>query len=456
MKNAKVFKALSLMLVCMLFVVAIAACGGNNNNNASNSPSASASESSASPSESSSAEPSVAKLTGSIEVGTLYENDPIEKAVADEIMKNNPGTDIKFTFVNSKARPAIDQRWRAGNPPAIDFQIFNGMIAKTHEFVDQDKLLDLTPYMDSPAIGQDMLWGDSFLPAIKPLLTYNNKIYSVPTNVSVFLLYYNKKMFEDLGIKPPTTWDEFMTASETLKQNKIDPVAVTGTFNPYMQMWSDYLLQREAGYDETVKAIRAGGFKDNPKFLDAAKKLEDMVKKGYFMKGFKGTDFTAAQMAYVQGKTGMILMGSWLSAEMKDSTPADFQMGVVPFPATNGAGDQHAVFGSAIMFSIAKSEKNPELAIEYAKQLTSKASQTRMVEEQNSIPSIKGVEISDKVIGLKDALSSGDMVMRYLGLENDTDLNNAYGIEVSKLMFGKSTAEQFIDGLDTIAKKFAK
>jgi len=457
MKRYHPRKVMSLTMVCLTLVLALAACGGNDgtsektNATTNGADGANSSATSGGPSDNK-------KLSGSIEVGTLNtEPDAIEKSVAEQIMKNNPGTDIKFVFVNTKARPSIDQRWRAGNPPTIDYQIFNGMIPKTYDFVKQDKILDLTPYLKQKAADQDMTWEETFLPNIKPMLTYEGKYYAIPVNVSIFVLYYNKKMFDDLGLTPPKTWDDFLAVCEVLKKNNIDPVAVTGQFNPYMQMWTDYLLQREAGYDETVKAMRGGGFKNNPKFLEAARKLEDMVKKGYFLKGFEGTDFTAAQMAYIQGKAGMILMGSWLSSEMKESTPKDFQMGVVPFPAINGGqGKQDAMHGSAIMMSVAKSDKNPDLAIEYMKQMTSKSIQTRMANEQNIIPAIKGVEISDRVIGLKDALGSGDLVMRYLGIENDTELFNNYGVAVSKLFFGKITAEQFIDEIDGIARKYGK
>ena len=45
------------------------------------------------------------------------------------------------------------------------------------------------------------------------MITYNGEIYSVPANIHRGnVLFYNKKVFADNGLTPPTTWDEFFTA----------------------------------------------------------------------------------------------------------------------------------------------------------------------------------------------------------------------------------------------------
>ena len=50
------------------------------------------------------------------------------------------------------------------------------------------------------------------------MVSANGEIYAVPSNVHRGnVLFYNKKVFTDNGITPPTTWDEFFTAAETLK-----------------------------------------------------------------------------------------------------------------------------------------------------------------------------------------------------------------------------------------------
>ena len=93
-----------------------------------------------------------------------------------------------------------------------------------------------------------------------------------------------------------------------------------------MGAWLDYLMIREVGYDAAYEAIRNGTLSELPGVKRAVDKCKQLIDNGYFLQGFEGTDFTAAQMQFFQGKAGMILMGTWLTSEMADSIPADFQL----------------------------------------------------------------------------------------------------------------------------------
>lgn len=74
----------------------------------------------------------------------------------------------------------------------------------------------------------------------------------------------------------------------------MDPIAVTGLFEPYMGMWSDHLWLRTVGYDKAraVLSEGKGHITENPGFLQGLKMLQDLRDKGAFLKGFEGTDFT--------------------------------------------------------------------------------------------------------------------------------------------------------------------
>ena len=60
-------------------------------------------------------------------------------------------------------------------------------------------------------------------------------------------MWYNKKVFADNGLKPPTTWDEFFKVADALKAKGIVPLVI-GT----KEGW-------EAGHTfETILAQRPG------------------------------------------------------------------------------------------------------------------------------------------------------------------------------------------------------
>ncbi|MFC5650552.1 ABC transporter substrate-binding protein [Paenibacillus solisilvae] len=433
------------LVICLAFTVFTAAC------NSSSSPSQATASTSVS---------SETKIQGSIEVGVLQAEGTSGYQFAVDMAKSitdkHPGTDIKYLFANTQARPAIDQRWRSGNPPDLDYSVFNSKLSRTHEFVTGGLLENLKPQMEQtlPSGGK---WLDTFQSAVLPLMELNGGYYAIPTEITVFDLFYNEKMFKEFGIKPPTTWDELLTAGETLKSKGIDPIAITGQVDPYMAMWTDYLFAREVGGQKASEALFGKGVADDPGFLRAAQKIQDIRDKGFFLKGFKGTDFTAAQLAFFQGKAGMILVGSWLASEMKDSIPADFQLGVTAFPAIKGGqGDQKELFGTANMLSLSAASKSKDLAIEYLKQITDVKLQEKRAETMSLISPIKGVPAPANLKGIDTVVSEGKIIQRYLGLENNPELQNVYGVEVNKLFFGDSSAEQFIANLDKIIKSHQK
>lgn len=388
-------------------------------------------------------------LAKKIEIGVLPAEGTSALAFIEEIgqsiAKDHPGAEFTYTFANSKARPVMEQRWRSGNAPDMDYYVFNAQVPKSWEF--QDQLLDLTPFLAEELPGGGT-WGDSFLEGSKAVTIKDGKQYGVVTDGHLLALFYNKKIFDDLGLTPPKTWDEFMQVGDAIKASGVAPVAVTGMYEPYMGMWVDKLFMREVGYQKAYDAAYSGDYSD-PGFLKAAEKVQDMRDRGFLMDGFKGTDFTPAQMEFFQGKAAMILMGTWLSSEMADSIPEGFQLAVSSFPTVEGAaGDQEAALAHNNILAINKNSQAQELAIEFAKRFTSKETQTRRSQEVATVSAVKGVPVPPGVEGLEEVLSSAkELNVRYYGLEYAPDRQTAYYREVAKFFFGEYDASQFIEAL---------
>lgn len=450
------FTFLKVLLFSFIALIFIAGCSSGGSDSSSEESAPNEEEST---NEEQSSEENAGTLSGKVEVGVL----PAEGTsgfqflvdIGEEIKKDHPDAEFEFTFANTKARPFIEQRWRTGNPPDIDYFVFNGQVEKTHEFVD--KLLDLTPYLEEELPGKNVKWIDTFLPSTEPIMTHDGGIYGVITDTHVIALFYNKEMFDELNLSPPETWDDFMEAGHTLKENGIDPVAVTGMFEPYMGFWVDYLFQREVGYDETMEAVHgSASFKDHPGYLRAAKKIEEMRDAGFLLNGFQGTDFTAAQIEFFQGNAGMILMGTWLSSEMKDSIPEGFQLGVTTFPSVDGGeGQQNGLLSHSNLMSVNKESENIDLAIEYIRRFTSVETQTKRAKELSLISAVKDVPAPDDIHGLDEIMANaGDLNVRYFGLEFEPDKNTDYYQEVAKFFFGDYSAEEFIDALDAAMAKY--
>jgi len=432
------------MLLCLCLL--LAGCGGNNGGKDNSSNNSSSNNSSNSNDNDSSAADS--KLSGHLEVGILLAEGTtgynlIVENVGDALIAENPDLEIEHTFANSKARSFMEQRWRSNDAPDTDYFVFNAQVPSTYEFTDY--LLDLTPYLAEDG------WGDSFSEASKAVTTMDGKTYGVVTDCHILGLYYNKAYFDQFGINPPETFEDLVAACETLKSNGIDPIAVTGTYAPYMGSWLDHLMMRQAGYDAAKEAIYSGTISENADLMTAIDNVKILIDNGYFLSGFEGTDFTAAQMQFFQGKAGMILMGTWLTSEMADSIPEDFQLGFCPFPSVaGGKGDLGETLSHNNIMCINKDSENLEAALAYVKRLTSAEVQTKRAQETGLISAVSGVPAPEGVFGLNEAVAAaGSLKVRHYGLEYDADANTAYYNEVAKLFMGEyKTAAEFAAGAD--------
>lgn len=397
--------------------------------------------------------------SGNLEVGQLLAQGTsgydFMVSVGDSIIEENPDVDIAYTFANSKVRPMMEQRWRSGDAPDLDYFVFNAQVPSTYEFTDN--LVDLTPYLEEPLAEGEGTWGDSFIEATKSVTQLDGAQYGVVTDTHVIALFYNRDIFDEHGLEAPETWDDLVKVGETLVDAGVAPIALTGMYEPYMGFWMDNLFQREVGYERAREAAFSGNY-DDPGFLAAAEKMQAIRDAGFLLPGFEGTDFTAAQMEFFQGNAGMMMMGTWLSSEMKDAIPEGFRLGVTGFPTVPGAsGDQEAQLAHANIMVANKDSDNLDLAIEYMRRLTSPAVQERRAIETSSISAVKGVPVPEGVEGLEEVLATTkDLNVRYFGLEFVPDRFAAYYREVARFFFGEYDAQEFVDALSASMQRIAE
>jgi raffinose/stachyose/melibiose transport system substrate-binding protein len=397
------------------------------------------------------------QIEGEIEVGVIpAQGTPgltYLEGLAKDIEADYPGTKITLTFANTEARPGLEQRWRSGDGPDVDYGMFDGTVPAQRVWAEDDFLLDLEPYLDTEDPETGKTWGESFTPAANGFMTDPDQggIYGVPSELSTQVLFYNAGMFKDMGITPPTTWDEFLAASEALKEGDVDPIAVTGLFQPYMGMWSDNLWLREVGW-ETANNVLVNGeghITDDPGFLEGLEKVQELRDDDYFLDGFEGTDFTPAQALFFQGKAGMILMGSWLVSEMKDVIPDDFEIGVLPFPSVDGGeGDQEAVMAAPQMVSVNAESDNIPLALEWVRRLTSAKVQTDRAEQFGELSGVVGVPSPTGVTGIDEVMQQASAFVPREFAMSGTDAYDFVYAEVAKLMFGEQDAQETLDNID--------
>lgn len=159
-------------------------------------------------------------------------------------------------------------------------------------------------------------WEKSVPPALQRFAKPNGRWVAVPVNIHrPHWLWMNAKIFNDNGLKPPTTWAEFNATADKLKAKGILPVAIGGQPWQEATAWEAVVLGL-GGADFYRKAV----IEADPAAMksDTMVKVFDQMRKirGYADKNFAGRDWNLATSMVIKGDAAMQLMGDWAKGEV--------------------------------------------------------------------------------------------------------------------------------------------
>jgi ABC-type glycerol-3-phosphate transport system substrate-binding protein len=153
-------------------------------------------------------------------------------------------------------------------------------------------------------------------------------------------IYYNKKIFADLGLEPPTTWDELYEIANTVREAGYQPLVTLydyGLVNHLpdglmMRTWSEeqYNAMLRNWSPESTEAERAFKWTD-PDSVRLFQYLKDIADKGLAADGFAGIiDNEVAKSLFTSGKAAMYQSGSWDGAGSLEQD--QFEVGYFYYP----------------------------------------------------------------------------------------------------------------------------
>ncbi len=93
-------------------------------------------------------------------------------------------------------------------------------------------------------------WDSAFPPAIKRAVSYEGSPYFVPMSFQWNPIWYRKDIFEKVGVRPPSTWDELLELCRKLHKAGYLPFTVSGDgWEPPVARWFAILSLRLYGPD---------------------------------------------------------------------------------------------------------------------------------------------------------------------------------------------------------------
>ncbi len=261
----------------------------------------------------------------------------VEQMIIDEYMAQNPNVKItvealdeeayktKFKAYAMDGMPDVVSIW--GQPAFLDEVLNAGVLAE----------LNTGDYADYKFV-------EGSLEGFKK----DGKLYGLPRNTDVAVIYYNQKMFDDNGWKIPETYNELLTMASDIKAAGLIPMAMDGGDGwPMAIFMSDLVNKINGSTIETVaNAVQNGDF-TAPEFKEATELMRTAAEAGLFQDGYDSQDYGTAMNLFTNGQAAMFYMGSWESSmALNEDIPEEVRTNIRVFTmpvVEGGKGQKHDI-----------------------------------------------------------------------------------------------------------------
>jgi multiple sugar transport system substrate-binding protein len=291
--------------------------------------------------------------TGTVSLGSNA-SDAVPKkafqAVYDAFQTKSPGISVKVNTKDHQTFQADINSYLQGTPDDV-FTWFAGY--RMQFFAAKGLSNKMNDVWDSI--------GSSFPSSVHDLSKgADGNYYFVPLYYYPWAVFYRKSVFAAKGYTVPTTWNDFVTLCEKMKNDGLTPIAFGDTdLWPAMGTF-DYLNMRTNGYQFHMDLLHGKAAWTDAKVKKAFSYWTQILP--FHQAGYIGRKWEDAALTLIQKKAGMYLCGSF--AAQQATNPADLaDLDFFAFPAIDPQWGQDSVEAPVDGFMLSKSPKNRAAAV---------------------------------------------------------------------------------------------
>ncbi|WP_010276731.1 ABC transporter substrate-binding protein [Paenibacillus senegalensis] len=379
-----------------------------------------------------------------------WPNEPFNEyfnSVIADFESQNPGIKIDvISALNDQYKQKINVVLANSNPPDIFFS-WAGEYGQ--KFVREGKALDLTAFYN-----EDKEWADNIISSTIEPFSHEDKIYGVPFMASAKFFYYNKTVFDQLGLSEPETWSEFMHVLETLKaETEMIPLGV-GNKAPWVAgAYITTLNARMVPADVLAKDYNAAtGEFTHPGYVQALEKLQELIP--YMNEQPNAVSFEEERNMFINQQVAISYEETSGFRFFKD---LPFEWGFFQLPAIEGGeGDQTILTGAPEGFMISSQTRHPEEAMKFLKFLLSKENGAKYVAETNYVSVVEGAineETSPHPLMIEAAnkIIEAEAMAQWVDTLTDSRLATPYMAAMQGLLNEEKTPEDVMKEVQAVA-----
>jgi raffinose/stachyose/melibiose transport system substrate-binding protein len=282
--------------------------------------------------------------------GGTKEADTTKQAPAADTNKEAPAAetkqDVTISYMASQdwvmdAEMKLGEKFTEETGIKIDYQIIpsdqysNLLLTKlnagegTDIFGSQSGSFDIQSQINVEKTALDLsgeAWASIIDPLVAKELSVNGKLYGQPTadTSSVWGIAYNKKIFTDLNLEIPKTYDEFKAVCEKIKAGNITPI-----YECVSDGWHHVLWYPEIGpaFEKATPGLadklntNAAKFVDDATMKKALSQIKEMVDLGYWGENYMSNTYADAPKNIASGKYAMFVANQGFAAEVNAADP---------------------------------------------------------------------------------------------------------------------------------------
>ena len=251
----------------------------------------------------------------------------------------------------------------------------------TYSFTQYAKdggLLDLKPLIDKY---DDWDLINELYPELVDYHRFGDHIYGLPGNLQVFVLYYNKTLFDREGIPYPDetwTWDDLRDAAVKLTKRDSEDKLLQAGISWHFDVWSFVLMNG----GEILNKEKDRCIIFNERAIEGVEYFDELYNKLKVIPSFAEAKGEHGYERFKRNRCAMMVHERWWTSVLNELS--DVKWGVAPLPISRG-GVRRSWLRFNNMVINAKT-KHPDIAYKFLLNLISPKVIKRAVDFGESIP----------------------------------------------------------------------
>jgi alpha-glucoside transport system substrate-binding protein len=270
------------------------------------------------------------------------------EAVIDGFTEQNPDADVTYDSAGDALPTVLSTAVEGGNPPDVALVPQPGLV---QGYVERGALQPLD-------FAQETI-SENFAESVIQTGTFDGQLYGLVFKASnKSTVWYNVQAFEDAGVEPPETWEDFLTVSETLKASGIPAYSLGGAEGWTLTDLFENIYVRTAGIDMYNQLSRHEIPWTDQSVKDALTEMARVVgDTDNITGGTNGalqSDFaTSVSNVFAEDPgAAMVIEGDFVPGVVESPLEAESGYNVFPFPSINDSPPSVVASGDlAILFN---------------------------------------------------------------------------------------------------------